>query len=191
MLTSWRKLPYNLAVVPDAPEAPRAREASWPARSTPPHWATKAALGKAFPKFRPPLATDNLAEDMEWDLKEGRKGCLGVATSDFDGDGTKDFLLGLTALKGSGALIVVALARGENWKLETLNEWPEGRIRLYVAADKPGVYRRTKALDGPLELGEIDPLTCSHSAAIFGATESSGVAYCYNNRIWQHVWISD
>lgn len=153
--------------------------------------ALKVALVKAFPKFRAPLATDNLAEDIEWDLKEGRNGCLGVAVADFDGDGTKDLLLGLTALKGSGALILVALARGKDWKLEPLNEWPEGRDRLYVAPNKPGVYRRTEALDGPLEPGEIDPLTCSHSAAVFGATESSGVAYCYNNQKWQHVWISD
>lgn len=151
----------------------------------------EVALGKAFPKFRAPLATDNLTEDIAWDLKEGRKGCLGVAIADFDGDGTKDLLLGLTALKGSGALIVVALARGKNWKFETLDEWPEGRNRLYVAVDKPGVYRRTEALDGPLEPGEIDPLRCPHSAAIFGATESSGVAYCYSNHRWQHVWISD
>jgi len=151
----------------------------------------KVAVGKAFSKFRAPLSTDNLAEDIEWDLKEGRKGCLGVAIADFDGDGTKDFLLGLTALRGSGALVVVALARGKNWKLETLSEWPEGRDRLYVAVDKPGVYRRTEALDGPLEPGEIDPLRCLHSAAVFGATESSGVAYCYNNHRWQHVWVSD
>ena len=73
------------------------------------------ALGKGFPKFRAPLAADNLAKDIELDLKEGRKGCLGVATADFDGDGVKDYLLGLTALKGSGALVVVALARGKNW----------------------------------------------------------------------------
>ena len=147
----------------------------------------KVAVGKAFPNFRAPLSTDNLAEDIEWDLKEGRKGCLGVAIADFDGDGTKDFLLGLTALRGSGALVVVALARGKNWKLETLSEWPEGRDRLYVAVDKPGVYRRTEALDGPLEPGEIDPLRCLHSAAVFGATESSGVAYCYNNHMMRDV----
>lgn len=153
--------------------------------------ALKVALGKAFPKFRAPMATDNLAEDIEWALKEGRNGCLGVAIADFDGDGTKDLLLGLTALKGSGAVIVVALARGKNWKLETLDEWSSDRNRLYVAADKPGVYRRTEALDGPLEPGEINPLRCLHSVAIFGATESSGVAYCYNKQTWKHVWISD
>jgi hypothetical protein len=132
-----------------------------------------------------------LPEDIEWDLKEGGKGCLGVAIADFDGDGTKDLLLGLTALKGSGARIVVALTRGKNWKLETLDEWSKDRNRLYVAADKPGVYRRTEALDGPLEEGEVSLLKCLHAAAIFGATESSGVAYCYDNQNWQHVWISD
>lgn len=151
----------------------------------------KVALAKAFPNFRAPLATDNLEEDIEFDLKKGGKGCLGVAVADFDGDGTKDILLGLTALKGSGALIVVALAPGKDWKLESLDEWPEGRISLYVKANTPGVYRRTKASDGPLEPGEVNPLTCPHSVAVFGATESSGVAYCYNNQRWQHVWISD
>lgn len=35
----------------------------------------RVTLGKAFPSFRAPLATDNSPEDIEWDLKEGRKGC--------------------------------------------------------------------------------------------------------------------
>jgi len=148
------------------------------------------ALGKGFPKFRAPLSSDNLAENIELDMKEGGKGCLGVATADFDGDGVKDYLLGLTALRGSGALIVVALSRGKAWKLQALSEWPEDRDRLYVAVGKPGVYRRTEALHGSFEPGEVDPMTCRHSAATFGAIEASRVAYCYNNRIWQHVWIS-
>ncbi len=148
-------------------------------------------LHNAFAKFRAPLSTDNLAGDIEWDLNAGRSGCLGVASADFDGDGTRDLLLGLTALSGSGALIVVALARGKNWKLETLDAWPAGRSRLYVAVGKPGVYQRTEALGGALEPCEMDPLTCSHSAALFGATESTGVVYCYDNVKWQHVWIAD
>jgi hypothetical protein len=149
------------------------------------------ALDEAFPEFRAPLTTDNLAADIEWDLQQGKTGCLGVAIADFDGDGTRDLLLGLTALRGSGALIVVALARGDDWGLETLSEQPEGRRTLYVAAGVPGVYRRTEALGGPLGRGEADPLTCAHSAAIFGTIESSGVAYCRDGLAWRHVWISD
>lgn len=150
-----------------------------------------AAVGKTFPKFRVPAATDNLEEDIDWNVKNGGKGCLGVAKADFDGDGKMDFLLGLSALEGSGGLVVVALSRGREWSFKTLSPWPKNRDRLYVATDKPGVYERTEALDGPLEPGERDHLKCMHSAAIFGTTESSGVAYCFNKGVWEHVWISD
>jgi hypothetical protein len=149
------------------------------------------ALRKAFPKFRPPLVTDNLPEDIQWNAKHGGKGCLGVALADFDGDGKQDVLLGLTALRGDGGLIVVALAREQTWEFHTLSKWSKYRIRLYVSAEKAGTYTRSQALEGPLETGEVDPMRCSHSVAVYGLTESSGVAFCYNGGQWQHVWISD
>lgn len=43
------------------------------------------SLEKMFPGYRAPLAADNLAEDIEWNLKEGGNGCLGVAIADFAG----------------------------------------------------------------------------------------------------------
>jgi len=143
----------------------------------------KVAIAKSYPKFRLPVATDNMPEDIDWSLKNGGKGCLGVAKADFDGDGKTDFVLGLTALDGSGGTVVVALARGSGWKVETLRAWPQYRDRLYVGTDKPGEYERTEALDGPLEPGERERLKCKHSAVVFGATESTGVAYCLNNGI--------
>jgi hypothetical protein len=149
------------------------------------------ALTKAFPKFRAPFVSDNSPEDVESDIKEGRNGCLGVAIADFDGDGTDDTLLGLTALKGSGGLIVVALTRDKHWKLKALREWSGRRAGLYVAVGKPGMYRRTESAAGPLEPGEVDLLTCLHATAVFGAIEASSIAYCYNNQRWQHTWISD
>ncbi len=153
--------------------------------------ALKAQVAKAFPAFRTPAATDNLPEDVEWDLKQKGKGCLGVAIADFDGNGTQDFLLGLTAKKDGGAIVLVALSRSGKWQFHQLDAWPEGRSRLYVSAEKPGVYVRTQALDGPLEPGEVSPLNCSHSVAVFGATESTGVAYCYKKGKWPYVWVSD
>ena len=151
----------------------------------------REALSKAFPNFRAPLANDNLTEDIQWDLKEGGKGCLGLAIADFDGDGTNDVVAGLTPLQGAGGLIVVALARDQGWQLHKLGDWRGNRSTLYVSAGKWGSYARTEALDGPLEEGELDPLRCSHAAVIFGQIESSGVAYCYDGLQWQHVWISD
>lgn len=153
--------------------------------------ALKTEIEKAFPAFRTPVTTDNLAEDVKWDLEQKGKGCLGVAKADFDGNGAKDFLLGLTASKGAGAIVLVALSSNGAWQFHQLGAWPEGRSRLYVSAKKPGTYVRTEALDGPLEPGEISPLNCRHPVAVFGATESSGVAYCYKQTKWQHVWISD
>jgi hypothetical protein len=151
----------------------------------------KGALAKTFPDFRTPLATDNQEKDIEWYLREGKSGCLGVASGDFDGDGKNDFLLGLTALRGSGALVVVALARRTGWEFKTLGRLPEERFRLYVETGKAGVYRRSEALDGPLRPGEMEVMSCPSSAAIFGILESSGVAHCYVRRKWKHAWISD
>jgi len=149
------------------------------------------AIGESFPTFRAPLATDNLPEDIEWNLEDGGKGCLGVAIADFDGDGARDVLLGLTPVQGTGGLVVVALARGQAWQLHALSEWPGNRVRLYVAAAEPGLYERAETLDGPLAEGEVRSLTCPHAAAILGATESSAVAYCYSDQNWRHVRTSD
>lgn len=150
-----------------------------------------AALKQKFPGYRPPVASDNLAEDIEWNIRNGGNGCLGVAIADFDGDGNEDFLLGLTSLTGEGALITVAFARGRSWDFHTLDSWKDGRVTLYVAAEKPGRFKRTEALDGPLEKGEKETMTCANSGALFGATESSGVVYCFAKGEWHYVWVSD
>jgi hypothetical protein len=149
------------------------------------------ALNEAFPKFRAPLTTDNLSEDVEWELKQGRQGCMGLAIGDFDGDAANDRVLALTPLQGSGGLVVVALARGDTWKFHSLSEWRGPRETLYVSTAQRGIYERTESFDGPLEPGEVETLDCPRTVAIFGETASSGVAYCYNKDNWQHTWISD
>jgi hypothetical protein len=153
----------------------------------------KEALGNQLSAgYRTPQVKDNLAPDVEWHLRQGGNGCLGAAVADFDGDGVEDVLLRLPEEVGQGALIVVALARLRgSWRVEPLSRHFDGRSTLYVRADKPGVYRRPEALDGPLEAGEADPLTCAHAAAVSGTVESSAVVHCYGDGRWQHVWISD
>jgi hypothetical protein len=153
--------------------------------------AMRSAVEAAFPSYRTPVVTDNLPDDVEWSLRQKGNGCLGVAIADFDGDGKRDFLLGLTERNGSGATVVVALADGAKWTLHQLDQWKDGRSRLYVSAGKPDTYKRTEALSGPLGVGELSPLTCKTSFAVFGTTESTGVAYCYQNNHWVHVWIAD
>jgi hypothetical protein len=125
-------------------------------------------ISALLPAYRMPKSSDNLAEDVEYNISRQGTGCLGIARGDFDGDGGQDYLVGLSSAAGSGAAIVVALGRKAGWDVERLGEWPEGRARLYVEAGAPGTYERTEALEGPpTEMGEVLALTCKHNAAIF------------------------
>jgi hypothetical protein len=150
-----------------------------------------AAVKQKFPRYRPPLATDNYPDDIAWNIKDGGNGCLGVAVADFDGDGKKDYLLDLTSLRDEGDLIVVALTHGSTWDFHNLYGSKDGRKRTYVAAEKPGIFKRTEALDGSLEKGELSSMRCNNSAVIFGTIESSGVVYCFRKGKWNYVWVSD
>jgi len=149
----------------------------------------KSALEKTHPDYRVPRETDNLAEDVANNREHGGKGCLGYASADFNGDGVADALIGLSAKAGDAAIVVAAIAAGPTWTLHELKRWKEGRRRLYVDTGKPDRYDRTKS--GPSKSGELDTLVCPYPVAIFGATESSAVAYCLKSGVWQHVWIAD
>ena len=148
-------------------------------------------LTKAFSGYRLPRELDNSQDDIKYAVEHVGTACLGVAKADFDGDGQSDYLIGLTSVDGQDALVVVALARKSGWALHKLDTWKDGRSRLYVEADPAGKYDDVGDNDGPLEKGQVLTLRCPHSWAVFGATESSGVAYCYLDSVWKHVWISD
>jgi hypothetical protein len=144
-----------------------------------------------FSGYRLPLMTDNLDEDVRFAAANGGDGCLSVASGDFDGDGDRDFAVGLTPTSEVVPLVAVALSRGDGWHLSTLRSWVDDRERLYVAAVPSGVYTRTDSLDTPLERGETERLRCRHAAIEVGATESSAIVYCYANKRWTYVWVSD
>jgi len=148
-------------------------------------------LAAAFPALRVPAAKDNLPEDVQYNLAHRGNGCLGVAAADFDGNGTKDYAVILTALHGTGWAVVVALSHKGKWQLRELDASQDGRATLYVSAEKAGKYVRTGALDGPLEPGELAQMTCRNPVAAYGGIESSEVVYCFKGGAWPHVWISD
>jgi len=150
-----------------------------------------AKIETTFKGYRAPLENDNLSEDIIFDRKNGGNGCLGVATADFDGDGVKDFLIALTPLKGDTPIAVVALTRGDDWHFHTIRSWVEHRNRLYTQAVPAGRYVRTESLEGAVAEGERESLECKYSGAQVGATESTGVLYCYVNGTWLYVWVSD
>ena len=151
----------------------------------------QAKLAAAFPAFRVPAANDNFSEDVQYNLAHAGNGCLGVAAADFDGNGTKDYAVILTAPHGSGWAVVVALSHRDKWQLHKLAASQDGRSTLYVSAEKPGKYVRTGALDGPLEPGELSQMRCRNPLVAYGGIESSEVVYCYKGGAWPHVWISD
>lgn len=105
------------------------------------------ALLDRFPGYRLPRVTDNLSDDVQFDLTNGGDGCISVASADLDGDGTKDFAIGLTPNQGVVPIVVVALSRNDTWVFSTLKSWVDRRTRLYVAAVPPGIYKRTESID--------------------------------------------
>jgi len=115
-----------------------------------------------------------------------------VTSGDFDGDGVKDFAVGLIRKDGKQPIVAVALARNGTWLISALKSWVDDPIRLYVKTVPSGIHRRTEASNiGPLAPTERELLRCNHPAVIVGATESTGVVYCYISKRWLYVWVSD
>jgi hypothetical protein len=148
------------------------------------------ALARAFPGYRTPLVFDNAPEDIEYNKSHGGNGCLGVAMADFTGEGKRDYLIGLTAAKGSKGLAVIALPKKGGWNFQRVTSWTEdARYRQYVDAVKPGRYDRTKAASARLGPGEKQSIDCPNWGALVGTVEATGIVYCYDAGRWSHVWI--
>jgi hypothetical protein len=175
--------------------------ASWACASAQPHGdACQAqiprtlsnALAAAFPGYRTPLEYDNAPEDIEYSRSHGGNGCLGVATADFTGEGKKDYLIGLTSVKGSKGLAVVAMPRRGGWNFQRIASGTEdARYRLYVDAVKPGRHDRAGSVTGALGPGEKQSMDCANWGALVGTVEATGIVYCYDHGRWSHVWVSD
>ena len=150
-----------------------------------------SVLNRDFGTARLPLVSDNLAEDIKFNKSRGGSGCLGVAIGDFDGNGEKDFAVGLTPAKGGAPIVVVALANQGGWRLQPIKSWVDHRNRLYVDVAPPGRANRTPAAEGPLKPGERKSMRCAHEGVVVGATESTAIVYCLLNGKWFYVWVSD
>jgi len=137
------------------------------------------------------LEYDNAPEDIKYSQSHGGNGCLGVATADFTGEGKKDYLIGLTARKGSKGLAVIAMPRKGGWNFRRISSWTEdARYRQYVDVVKPGRHDRAKAMTAPLAPGEKQSMECTNWGALVGAVEATGIVYCYDQGRWSHVWVS-
>jgi hypothetical protein len=149
------------------------------------------ALAAAFPGYRTPLEFDNAPDDIQRNRAQGGTGCLGVAIADFTGEGKKDYVIGLTARKGSGGLAVVALPRKGGWNFKKINSWSEdARYLQYVDVVQPGRYERTTAVTAALGSGEQRSIDCANWGALVGTAGATGVVYCFDGSRWAHVWVT-
>jgi hypothetical protein len=114
-----------------------------------------------------------------------------VGIADFTGEGKKQYVLGLTALKGSGGLAVIALPRKGGWRFQKIRSGAEdARFRQFVDVVDPGRYERPKSGSAPLAVDEKPLLDCPNSGARVGALGASALVYCYVDGRWLHVRVS-
>lgn len=150
-----------------------------------------AAIPTVYPGYRAPLASDNEASDVAYNKTHHGNGCLGAAAGDFDGSNSKQYLLALTSMNGRSGRVVIVRSAGDAWKFRQLQTWDDYRNRLFVERVDPGRYVRTEALSDPAKGDERLTMTCRHSGAGFGETESTEVVYCSFGSRWRFVQISD
>jgi hypothetical protein len=145
-----------------------------------------------FPNDRLPTTDDSRMEDIAEDRKHGGDGCLLVAVGDFNGDKQQDVALVLFSKAGKKLRLVACLKDGETWKIESLSAWDGRDDNPYIHPLKPGKYRRSEALEGPVtEPGELASYSSKLTGFVHGTIESSGRAYFISKGKWVHVWVSD
>jgi hypothetical protein len=152
----------------------------------------KRLLSSKFPGFRPARLTDQAGDATEVNKHSGGDGCITVAAGDFDGDGQKDVALLLTSPKSDVVRLVVALHRAASWAIYRLPTWCGPVGACYVQTAKPGLFKRSEALDTPLSPPDERNQSESRTESIIsGTVEATGIVYVYTNGNWHYVWVSD
>ncbi len=152
----------------------------------------RRTLGLKFPGFRLPRLADQSRDASQFNKRAGGDGCVTVAMGDFDGDGRRDIAVLLVNPESHAVRLVVALRRDSDWAVSSLPTWC-GRIdTCYVETAKPGVFKRSEALDTPLSPpDERDQIASRTENVMTGTIESTGIVYVYTNGTWPYVWVSD
>lgn len=152
-------------------------------------------LGGKFPAFRIPHLTDLDQQSIRFDLDNGGDGCYAVANADFDGDSQQDvaiLLVSTTKDPQKEPQLIVALRRGNTWKIHKLPTFCETIQFCYVEPEKAGTYLRTQVAEDPItRKNERSKLTSRHMSVRSGTLESTGIVYVYSNGRWLFVWVSD
>jgi hypothetical protein len=152
----------------------------------------RRVLSAKFPGFRPARFADQTGDVAEFNKRSGGDGCITVAVGDFDGDGQMDVALLLTNPKSDVVRLVVALRRATSWATYRLPIWCRPISACYVQTTKPGLFRRSEALDTPLSSrDERNQIESQTESVISGTLEATGIVCVYAKEKWHYVWVSD
>jgi hypothetical protein len=154
----------------------------------PPSLAIAAA--KKFPSFDLPLVAHNLPEDIEFNIKNGGSGCLGVAAGDFEGNGAQGYALALKRRDGKNSITVIATLRSDRWRFKTISAG-DLRTRVYIRTVPAGHYDPSGVAEHSNTGGEIHSLECPNPGLVTGETESTGMVYCLVSGKWKHIVVQD
>jgi hypothetical protein len=152
-----------------------------------------SVIDKTYSGYRLPHQSDYDEYNVDYNLKNGGNGCLGIAKGHYIKKNVESYALNITSDLKKNTLMIVATKNQKSWKLEIVQDWEDEPIgRMYVETEKPGTYERTEALDGPIsEAGERMKVTSKLEGIVAGGIESSGAVFFYVGKKWVHVWISD
>jgi hypothetical protein len=154
-------------------------------------------LATRFPSYRLPRVSDYTAEDIGLREKDHPGDhCLGVASVDVDGDGSKDFAFLLADQAGTTRLMAARDVKG-GWSVAKLSDFGKNQIgHSYVDTLEPGSYQ--DLYDSPQapadyvpEPGRLRRFKSARPGFMAGTIEASGVAYFYTGTRWIHLWLQD
>ena len=158
----------------------------------------REVLPKRFPGYRLARVSDYVKRDVDQHKKKNNGNpCLGIASTDVDGDSFPDFAFFLTYKSRHTLLIAARNVAGKTWEISKLDDFgKEGPGHSYVEVMEPGSYKDMyAAADAPAEYkpepGRVRRFKAIHSGFIAGTIESSGVAFFFTGKRWVHLWLSD
>lgn len=159
----------------------------------------RAEITKDFPGFRPLRIDDYDPQDIaeEKQYYNGSE-CISAASGDYFGD--KSLAYGFLLFTSSNDVLVVVAHELANhgWKMTKLTTFNisddinrGGKFNYYLNNLEPGTYS-TVTDDGDMqEPGRVEKITSKYPGVVYGAIESTGIAYFFVDGRWVHTYISD
>jgi hypothetical protein len=156
-----------------------------------------SAIARSYPGYRLVRESDYDAETIasERQYHDGSP-CLGLASTDVNGDGRHDVVF-LLASKTGKTLVVAALTTGNrHWKLSTLDRFSGTPRGYFVNTLDAGRYVDMYDVDDASdewrpEPGRIRRYMSRRAGFCAGSIEASEIAYFYTGTRWVHLWLSD